>query len=80
MSYHIIATIKGKQERLNKVGPPTYLTLEGEHSRKQTLFYYAKKEFRDIVDEIEDITEIHYTKGKQKLISFSMATDMFCIK
>ena len=77
MSYHIIATIKGKKERLNKVGPPTYLMSEGEQARKNMLLSYVRKEFRDMIDEREDITEIHYMKGKQKLISFSMATDMF---
>ena len=71
MSHNIIATVKGKQERLNKAEPPAYLMLEGEQARKTMLLGSVRKEFRDIVDDREDITEIHYMKGKQKLISFS---------
>ena len=51
MSYYIKVIINGKEDRLNKVGPPDYLMAEKhDFARKSMLANYIYSNFRDIMN------------------------------
>ena len=51
MSYYIQVVINGKEDRLNKVGPPTFLMAEtSDFVRKSMLKSYVCSNFRDIMN------------------------------
>ena len=71
MSYYIKVVINGKADRLNKVGPPTYLLSEKQDfARKSMLANYIYNNFRDIMNSRKDLQKAEYMKGKTVLLSY----------
>ena len=68
MDYYIIAIIKGKKYQLHDVGSPRD---ECDMLRKISVQGYVCKNFRDVMDEMEDLTEIKYMHGKKILFKYN---------
>ena len=71
MSYYIKVVIKGRNERLNKVGPPTYLLSEKhDFVRKNMLASYIYSNFKDIMNSRADLEKAEYMKDKTIILSY----------
>ena len=68
--YYIVATIKGKQERLDKVEEPTFMNGALSFMQKKMLRAYVLSEFEDIMDNREDLTRVVFKKGRKILFNF----------
>ena len=72
MSYYIKVVINGKEDRLNKVAPPTFLMAETyDFVRKSMLKSYVCSNFRDIMNSSTDLQKAEYMKGKKVLLSYT---------
>ena len=70
-NYHIVATIKGKKHKLSKVGPPDFLSMETyEPLQKTMLLSYVISQFRDIINDKSDVSNICYKKGNKNIYNF----------
>lgn len=67
--YKIIATIKGKKYTLNKVGEPR--DDEPIYFRKMMLKGYVCKQFDDLIDTPDDLSQIVYKLGRKSLFTIT---------
>ena len=75
MSYYIKVVINGKEDRLNKVGPPTFLMSENhDFVRKSMLADYVYSNYRDIIKSKADLHKAEYMKGKKVIMSYDYTT------
>jgi hypothetical protein len=71
MTYYIKAIIKGKEYKLNKVGPPDMIDMISSRQLKaMELFGYVKHNFHDIFVFPEDLTEVTYYNSGMELYHF----------
>lgn len=70
-NYHIVVTIKGKKHKLLKVGPPDFLSMETfEPLQKTMLLSYVISQFKDLINDKSDVSNICYKIGNKNIYNF----------
>jgi hypothetical protein len=68
--YKIVSIINGKKQILNKCGPPSDSFLKYPMLGKEILRGYVATQYKDLTNNINDISKISYMNKKKKIVCF----------